>query len=341
MRRPRALAGAVVVAVLLASCTGASTPSENATTAPDPRVRGTLLVRAGFGGTFELVELPEGRETSLPMPNYVRTVSAYFDDDGSVVALLEVPEGARLYRLAADEEPLALGPPLPAGDTLSHGGGSVLVTGCGTRPFARVLDLSEPTAWRTVDAGCGAALSPDARSAVWSPDGETLVEGPIDGSTAPETVADVADLALPAGVEPAPTFASPIALVEQGRAVALTTLDGWQGVSVDTDPPTASPLGDRGAGPLQVYLDWQPEGELLAVASSTTLGGIVRLLDGGEPRVVAMFREPANGTVWSPDGTVLLAASNGVWAVVDLDGTWLWSRIVGRGQEPMDWRAGG
>jgi hypothetical protein len=340
VRLARSLAVAAAVAMLLASCTGGSTPSETASSAPDPRVRGTLLVRTGFGGAFAQVELPEGRETLLPMPDFLRTVSGFFDDDGSVVALLEVSQGARLYRLAVDEEPVALGPPLPAGDTLSHGGGSALVTGCGTPPFARVLDLSEPTTWRTVDAGCGAALSADARSAVWSPDGETLVEAPIDGSSAPVIIADVADLSVPAGVSPAPAFAPPIALAEQGRAVALTTLDGWQGVAVDTDPPAASPLGDRGAGPLQVYLDWQPDGPLLAVASSTTLGGIVRLVDDGEPRVIAMFREPANGTVWGPDGTALLAASNGVWAVVDLDGAWLWSRIVGRGQEPLDWRAG-
>jgi hypothetical protein len=337
-RASSVLAVAFTLSVVLASCTGSEAPPEVSSAPPDPRVTGTLLVRSGFGGTFQLVELPDGDVTPLRMPDYFRTLSGFFDDDGSVIALLQLRDGVRLYRLSADDPPVALGPPLRGGDTMSHAGRSVLVAACGTPPFQRVLDLDAPSAWREVDAGCGAALSPDATSMVWSPDGTTLVQAPVDGSSVPMELADVAELQIPRGYERAPGFAPPIAWSDQGRATALTTLDGWQGVAVG-DPPLAVPLGDRGAGPLQVYLDWQPGGSLRAVGSSTTLGGAVRVLGDGEPRVIALFGEPATGTVWSPDGSVVLAASNGAWAVVTPEGEWIWSRIVGRGEEPLDWWA--
>ncbi len=336
VRRPAALA--LAFALVLASCTGEGAPPEVVGAPTDPRVSGTLLVRSGFGGTFQLVELPDGDVTPLQMPQFFRTIAGFFDDDGSVIALLQLPDGVRLYRLSADDPPVALGPPLRGGDTMSHAGRSVLVAACGTPPFEQVLDLDAPATWREVDAGCGAALSPDAASMVWSPDGTTLVQAPVDGSSPPVEVGDVADLSIPRGYERDPGFAPPIAWSDRGRATALTTLDGWQGVAID-DPPRAVPLGDRGAGPLQVYLDWQPGGSLLAVGSSTTLGGTVRVLDDGRSRVIALFGEPATGTVWSPDGSVVLAASNGAWAVVTPEGDWIWSRIVGRGEEPLDWWA--
>lgn len=333
----RRTAASLLAMLLLAACTGGDDASVAPTPREDPRVGGVVLNRAGFGGTFELVELPSAEVTPLRLPNFGRTVMGFFDEDGTVIALLENPEGVALYRLAPDADPVALGAPLPGGDTMSHGGGSVLVTSCTVPPAAHVLDLraADPR-WRPVEAGCGAALSPDGRAAAWSPDGARLVEAPVDGSAPPSRVAQVDAMPVPEAAAAEAAFGLPIAWQDEGRAVLLAS-GGWQGVVLDEDPSTLTPLGDRGAGPLQVFLDWQPGAPVLAVGSSTSLGGTVRLIDDSGSRAVAIFREPATGTAWSPRGDALLAASNGVWAVVTPEGRWLWSRIVGRGQEPLDW----
>lgn len=340
MRTARIGRGAVaslLALLLLAACTGSEDASETPSPSEDARVRGFVLNRAGFGGTFELVELPSAEVTPLRLPDFGRTVMGFFDEDGTVIALLEGPDGVALYRLAPDADPVALGDPLPAGDTMSHGGGSVLVTACTIPPAAHVLDLgvADPR-WRPVEAGCGAALSPDGRTAAWSPDGAAIVEAPVDGSAPPSRVAEVDAMPVPEAAAPEAAFALPIAWQDEGRAV-LVASGGWQGVVLGEDPSTLTPLGDRGAGPLQVFLDWQPGAPVLAVGSSTSLGGTVRLVDDAGSRAVAIFGEPATGTAWSPRGDALLAASNGVWAVVTPEGEWLWSRIVGRGQEPLDW----
>lgn len=327
--------------LLLASCTGTGEAPSAAPVAPDPRVDGEVLLRTGFGNALAIVELPDVAPVPLRMPDYERMLTGFFDPDGNVVAVVAMPGGeVGLYRVAREAEPVPIGPALPYADTFSAAGGSVLATGCGVEPFARVLVLDTPDRWRTVDAGCGATLSPDAAWAAWSPDETEVVRAPVGGGRAPLPVLEIGDLPVPAALEGEAGFVGPLAWGDGGEQAVLVAGGGWQGAAVTGSAPTLDPLGDHGAGPAYAILDWQPGGSLLAVASTTAVGGVVRVFEAaGGSRVVAMFGMPVTGAVWSPDGRALLATSNSTWAVVAPDGTWLWSRLVDRGQEPLDWWA--
>jgi hypothetical protein len=338
--RGRSLVLAILMLVLV-SCTGAGEAPSATPVALDPRVDGEVLLRAGFGNALAIVELPDVTPVPLRMPNYERMLGGFFDPEGNVVAVVAEPGGrVGLYRVARDAAPVPIGPTLPYADAYSAAGGSVLATGCGSEPFARVLDLDAPDRWHPVEAGCGATLSPDAAWVAWSPDGVQVLRAPVGGGRAPLQVFEIGDLPVPATLEEEARFVGPVAWGDAGEQAVLVAGDGWQGAAVTDPVPTVDPLGDHGAGPPFAILDWQPAGSLLAVASSTTVGGVVRLLEpAGGSRVAAMFGAPATGALWSPDGRALLATSNSTWAVVAPDGTWLWSRLVDRGQEPLDWWA--
>jgi hypothetical protein len=114
------------------------------------------------------------------------------------------------------------------------------------------------------------------------------------------------------------------------QAAAVVTPDGEKHVTA---------LGNRGAG-LGAAFVWQPGGDLLATGAWSNLEAAVRLSSREETRVVAIHPDPIAGLVWSPDGEVLLAASNTRWTFVASDGTWLRSVPVPRGESlPLAWRS--
>jgi WD40 repeat protein len=217
----------------------------------------------------------------------------------------------------------------------------LLAARCVPRPGAFVLDLTAPSAgWRETPGSCGATLSPEGDALVWSPDGRVLLEAAVEGGDDAESVLDVAELSnMPPGMDEGVSIIGTLDWGRQGiaiplgtnerQAAAVMTLDG--GVNVTA-------LGNRGAG-LGAALAWQPGGSLLASGAWSNLEAAVRLSSGDETRVVAIHPDPIAGLVWSPNGEVLLAASNTRWTFVASDGTWLRSVPVPRGESlPLEWR---
>lgn len=310
---------------------------------PDPRLRGTVLVSTNFRGGLATVELPDGTPQEIELPGTFRVVFGSFLEDGSILAVVETQPGDRVYRLA-DGPPEPLGPPLRDrfGLTFSVVGDTLLAAGCGERPVGHVLDLNAPTEWRPVQASCGASLSPDAGSMVWSPDGRTLVRSSVGGDGAPEPVLELGEIeGLAETMGSGITIGNEFGWGDPGLAATAFSGDRQAAIVVREDlPPFVAPLG--GTGPVaRAFLSWQPGGTLLAVMMWNNLEGILRIVDpdGEDARIVAMLQEPPRELVWSPDGEAILAGTDLRWVFVAADGTWLRSIPVARGDSlPLDWR---
>lgn len=303
-----------------------------------------MLVAAGF---FErglaTIELPDGDPQPVPLPGPFPVVAGYFLSDGSVLAVLERgPDGVRAYRSSPGGRPVALGPPLRGPFTFSLGGDLLLAADCGSRPSAFVLDVASPSRWRRVEGACGAVLSPDGASIAWPSDGHTLFEGTVSATTGPHEVLDVARVrGLPPSMGDGVTIGGDLEWGEPGLAIAVETDQRQAAIVVGAGGRVdVAPLGKSAAG-LRSGFAWQPEGGLLAIASWSNLEGIVRLFAPGEAktRVVALLSDPLAGLAWSPNGDLLLAATDSWWTFVAPDGTWIGSIPMPRGDWlPIAWR---
>jgi hypothetical protein len=305
-----------------------------------------VLVFTGFRGGLATVELPDGdpRPLALPEgPSYV--LAGYFLNDGSVVAVVERGfERVGAFRLGPDERPVALGGPLRGTFTFSFAGGVLLAARCDARPAAYLLDVTSTAGWERVEGACGATLSPDGDTLVWTPDGRTVLRAATDGRADPETILDVTQIAgLPPGVAEEPEIIGELRWSRDGLAIPLGSSERQAaavvGLEGDVD---VTPLGERGAG-IGSILAWQPEGELLAAGSWSNLEAVVRVFPVGseDARVVAILPEQVAGLVWSPNGDVLLAASQSNWTFVTPEGAWVRSIPVRRGDSlPLAWRSG-
>ena len=341
--RPYRLLAAVAVAVLVACTTGS--PERGAPRAPsvDRRIKGTLLVFTGFRSGLATIELPGDDPRPLMLPEegaFAR--DAFFLPDGSVLGLLQLDvDRIRAFVLSGEQPPVALGPPLRGEFTFSVSGDRLLAARCVPRPGAFVLDVRAPSAgWREIQGSCGGALSPTGDAVVWSPDGRLLLEAAIEGGDA-ETVVDVADLrGMPPGMDEGTSVIGTLDWGPQGLAIPLGTNERQAAATVTPGGEEhVTALGNRGAG-LGAALAWQPGGDLLASGAWSNLEAAVRLSSREETRVAAIHPDPIAGLVWSPDGEVLLAASNTRWTFIASDGTWLRSVPVPRGESlPLAWRS--
>lgn len=288
------------------------------------------------------IELPgdDPRPLVLPeTPSFVR--AGFFLPDGSVLALMEHISGrTRAFILSANDPPIPLGPTLLGEFTFSLSGDRLLAARCVPRPNAFVLDLTAPSAgWRETPGSCGAMLSPEGDAVVWSPDGRLLLEKAVHGDGNAETVLEVAELrGMPPGMEEGASVIGRLDWGPQGIAIPLGTNERQAVAVVMPDGGVnVTALGNRGAG-LGAALAWQPGGELLASGAWSNLEAAVRLSSGDETRVVAVHPDPIAGLAWSPDGEILLAASNTRWTFVASEGSWLRSVPVPRGESvPLAW----
>jgi hypothetical protein len=337
--------GAALALLLLAACESREPAPAGAPRGEDPRVRGSVLVANGFFlGGLSVVELPDGEPQPVPMPRARPVQAGWFMDDGSVVAVLdEGGGGVRVYRSGVGERPLAVGAVLDGVFTFSFAGGAVLAADCSSaRPSAYVLEVAAGADWRRIEATCGAALAPDAGSVAWSPDGRTVVEADVAGGPARTTLDLDALDDVPASLRGDLEVGGELRWGEAGLAIPIGTSER-QAVAIvrDGGEVHVAPLGHQGAG-LAPSFAWQPGAHLLAVASWTNLEGALRIVDAAaaQERVVGLQGDPFATIVWSPDGDVLLAASDTWWRFVTPDGTWIRSIPVGRGNSlPLAWRS--
>ena len=311
----------------------------------DPRLRGSVLVANGFfQGGLSVIELPDGEPQPVPMPESRPVQAGFFLEDGSVVAVLSQGGGAlQAYRSSSDDEPVALGGELDGVFTFSLAGEVLLAADCAAaRPSVYVVNVVSPTDWQRVEGACSAALSPDGTSFVWQRDGRHLIETTIAPTTEPRTLLDVTQIEeRPPGMSGDLTTGGELRWGEPGLALSVETGDRQAALVVGAQGEVAiAPLGPQGAG-LRPTFAWQPGGDLLAISSWSNIEGVIRVFDPGtdETRVVGLQADPYNGVVWSPDGDVLLAASDSWWTFVTPDGTWIRSIPVGRGSSlPLAWR---
>jgi hypothetical protein len=331
--------------LLLSACV--SDDGEGPAPAPDgddPRLRGSVLVANGFfQGGLSIIELPDGEPEPVPMPESRPVQAGFFLEDGSVVAVIDQGGGTfQAYRSSPDEEPVALGGQLDGVFTFSLAGNVLLAADCAaTRPSVYVVDVVSPTDWQRVEGACGAALSPQGTSFAWQRDGRHLVQTAI-AAGGPGTILDVTQIeGLPEGMSGDLAIAGELRWGEPGIALSVETGERQAAVVVGNDGAVhVAPLGPQGAG-LRPGFAWQPGGDLLAISSWSNIEGVLRVFDPGadETRVVGLQGDPYNGVVWSPDGDVLLAASDSWWTFVSPDGTWIRSIPVGRGSSlPLAWR---
>lgn len=368
---PRLLCARAVLALLgalaLVSCAVPSGQLPRAPAAPRLAGAGGVVLAAGLSpaelvahdlstDTARALELPEGIE---------EVIAARWHDDGSALASLLGPDGARLYRLPVDGEPEPVGPSTGAPGVLDVRGETVLTSSCRTLDpqgeqgpgrfeasgpdrqtgVVRVLSLDEDAAWRRVARGCLAALSPGGEAVAHSPDGTSLLITALDGSGS-RKVFDVADLDLETVSGRPYTIKGPVVWSEPGIALAIDA-DGSDAVvrlTPDGDLEATIPLAPR-ARDFFVDLAWAPDGEQLAVAAYNRLAyvnvvGFVGVLGPGDddPNVVSVQPQLSDTVLWAPDaGSLLVAGTGEPWVVTDLDGKWL-ERVPSAELLPLDWK---
>lgn len=345
----RAVVPLVLAALVAASCTDdrSGGPGQES---PERGLSGTVLAladpfRGGVRGLM-VIELPGGEERPLGLLRGNAPVAGFFHEDGSVIAALSPASGplrTQIYRATTVGGEAPLGLPLEGGPyRFSFAGDTVLAADCARDSAAYLLDLRSRQAWRRVAGACLATLSPDGQAMVYARSDRSLFRAPVDGAEPPEPILDLRDLeSLPAGLEGEVSILG-LRWGEQGLALAVGSADRLAVVVVGSEgEPRVMGLGDRGPA-ADIVMAWQPGGGLLAVASGSSLEGIVRILDPrtGDGRVLALLRLPPDSLVFSPDGEVVLSASQTNWTYVGTDGTWIRSVTKQWGEaRPLAWRA--
>lgn len=333
---------ALAIAVLAACTSDDATPP--VPPSPDIRLTGSVLARTEIGRALVVIDPRDGTEQPVTMPpGSILVHFASFAEDGSILAAVEGPYGRfGAYRLGVDADPEPLGPMLRGAFTFDGDDRSILAASCNDQRTGYVLDVADPTAWREVDAECGAALSPDGGSFA-TPVARTRVDVvPVDAASEASTVFAIEDVDASVGFVPKDAhIAGRIAWDTHGLAFTIGTDEIESLVVVPDDGTVTVETFGKHAEWIETTLAWQPGGSLIGAAGATQIEGIVRMADAatGGSRVVAILREPPFGIVWSPDGRVLLASTLGRWTFLGTDGAWLRVLPYSRGRAlPMDWR---
>jgi hypothetical protein len=266
--------------------------------------------------------------------------TAVLHGDDLVAVVVSPPGGATVVRVGPSAAPSAVGPPLrgsreAAFRSLSIAKDTALVADCKN---VSVLDTAGPGGWRSVGRGCWAALSPDASSLAYSPDGQTVLRGTATDLSRGRIMFDVAE-DVDLDTEERPTLFGAPAWSEDG--IAFVAIAGNQaGVFLRRPGGEIMPLLQekllKTARP--PILAWAPGGGVLAMMDDLGSGGVLRTFDAedGTRRVVALDALAFDGLVWSPDGSSLATlTSAGALLVVGADGVWrdrvetTWNDILG------------
>jgi hypothetical protein len=258
--------------------------------------------------------------------------------DGLVGVAVTGRGSASVFRVTGTGDAAPMGPALPgprdaAYRSLAVAGGRALVADCDA---VAVLDLADPSRWRTVGDGCWAALSPDGTRVAFSPDGRRVFEREIRAGGA-RPLFDVSGLDL--GTGRGTRLFGPPSWGPDG--IAFTAVSGDQAAIYLARPNGALErlLQERLLKTVRPpVLAWQPNGGLLGVMDDLGSGGVVRTFDPatGAHGVVALDPLAFDGLVWSPDGSSLATlTSGGFLLVVGTDGSWrarvdtTWSSMLG------------
>lgn len=366
----RVVAVAFGISMLGASCADRAAPVRMPPEEQLGRSSGEVLAAEAAPARLVAYDLGTEEVSPLRLPAGSDVVlDAFWFEQG---ALVFVGEGRpRLYRVAADAEPEQLGARLSADGFYDVQGNTALASVCrevvhgslragavrasdlpgGGRTLlggiVRVIDIEPGATWRRIGRGCVAALSPDGRNVVHSPDQRSLWITPVDGGSG-RKVLDLDDLDLPSSASGEPfAMTAPVVWSETGIALALDAegSDTVIRMSAEADRVTQIPIRPRKRD-FGIDLSWQPEGSALAIGAYNRLAyvnvvGFVGLSDADDPayRVLSMQPQLSEIVMWSPDGAEILVAGFGQpWVIATPDGTWK-QRIAASSLVPLDWRS--
>lgn len=328
-------------------------------------------ILAAEAGPARLVayDLRTGDAAPLRLPaGSDAVVAAFWLEDGALAFVGE--RQPRLHRVTTEGEPEPLGDALPSDGFYDVKGRTALATVCreavhgslqagavrasdlpgGGRTklggTAHVLDLDGQAVWRRIGRGCAAALSPDGRNVVHSPDQRSLWITPVEGGSG-HKVLGLSELRLSSASGKPFAVTGPIVWSETGIAVALDAegSDTVLRLSPDGEVITAIPIHPRKRD-FGIDLAWQPEGSALAISGYNRLAyvnvvGFVGVSEADDPRYRVLSIQPqlSDIVMWSPDGReILVAAPDEPWVIATSDGTWK-QRVPAGALVPLDWRA--
>jgi len=357
----------MVVGALLNGVSCTSNPPKPAPPNPVTGMGGTLLLTFGpQNRELALYPLPKGpsRRVAIPPAAQAGWTGGFFRPGslgGRVYILAASP--AQLYELDTDGRPKALGKPLPPSSVLTAQAGEVVLaaTCSSTSRDLWSFDLSKPSRWMRVAAGCDAALSPDGRRIAFVPTrfGHDIWGASLDGGGA-RRLLDLSAMPRLAAVGVSDPRIYGLAYGSQGIALAV-------GDGVDTPSRFAivALLGARVAvvplGPaFPARLSWSPSGDILAFEDCVHCSGYnnpdrsmdVRLWDRAQGLLrqvnvgtVELTQEaavplgPIPGMAWSPDGS-LLAVPRGPGLVTVVDVRHATTTVVAVEGHPLGWGGG-
>jgi hypothetical protein len=324
--------------MLVAGCTSSPTPPPRVERTPPPGSIVAFTENASTPLVAFHVRGASARSVDGPVRSPLASAAAASGDALTAVAVSS-RGSASVFRVttgaaaATTIGPALEGPHDAAYRSLAVAGGRALVADCAA---VAVLDLADPSRWRTVGSGCWAALSPDGSRAAYSPDGVHVLERRIDASRA-RPMFDVSRLDL--GTDRSARLFGPPSWGPGGIAFTVVAGDQAGIYLARPDGATEQLLQERLLKTVRpAVLAWQPNGELLGVMDDLGSGGVLRTFDpaAGTHRVVALDPLGFDGLVWSPDGSSLASlTSAGSLLVVGTDGAWrsrvdtTWSSMLG------------
>jgi hypothetical protein len=332
-----------VVGLLAVSCT-----ADHSVPAPsEAQLPGALLsITAGRQGTSLVrYHLADGAADTVSAPIDPEAVNRGTVTGAGVTGgqLVLSANGAatQLYRASVGEASATpVGPDLPVearvDPLLAIGAGGALVSDCRT---VWVLPFPAARRWSAAGDGCWAALAPDGRTLVSSPDGRRVVERTTVGGAA-RSVFDVRDLRRSLATTAEPALIGTPAWGAAGLAFMVRAGDQFGLFVRDADGAMTKVLQERYANTFRVpRLAWDPAGRLLAIADDVSpSGAVLRLFDPAAGTLHALMLSPIGfaGIAWAPGGGSIAALTGtGQLIVLDLTGRWLlrrdtdWDRLLG------------
>lgn len=303
--RGRGRIGATVALLALVAMAGACTSGgerHRTTRGPSYHPTGRLVALVGrFGGHIVLQDVATGKTIDLTLPAVFGSWgSAWPGPRGRLYAMplvFDATARSQLYLVGGGRPPRRVGPPLAGVIGYQVTAGYVIAWTC---PGVFLMDLSDPSGWQRVSAGCGAAMSPDGRLLAFATDSSLWVTDVPDGT--PREVLRFADLDELGRAHIPHRSLEEVSWGKGGVAVAVgdssrVAVAIWN----DDRPPVVDVLGPVRFGEMQ----WQPGGDLLAFVDYAPNGELFALDSRtGEERLLAETGD-YEGLAWSPDGRVV------------------------------------
>src|SRR6266542_1202311 len=186
--------GALVALVALAGACTSGGERQRATRGPTYHPTGRLVALVGrFGGHIVLQDVATGNTIDMTLPAVFGSWgAAWRGPRGRLYAMplvFDATARSQLYLVGGKQAPRRVGPSLAGVIGFQVTAGYAVAWAC---PGVFLMDLSDPSGWKRVSPGCGAAMSPDGRRLAFATESALWVMDVPDGT--PREVLRFADL---------------------------------------------------------------------------------------------------------------------------------------------------